>query len=106
MKRYQNGYQDTVEHDGFVGLKRDENGPLVAYADHLAAMQKLTDLLAQVERERDELKRCVSCDGCKHHSTDHSYHCSGYDRCARMLPMLHDHYEPRDPSSAQGEKNG
>lgn len=91
MKRY--AFKSTAcfaEHEG---------GGWVEYSDHLAAIQQLTDRLAQVERERDELKRGKSCDGCAHLNGQLIGDvCAG---CIRMCNEV-DNYKPRDPSAAQG----
>lgn len=105
MKRY-----DPVQIDDYGGASRGQvdeskDGDFIIYADHLAAMKELTnkvrllaDRLAQVEKERDELKGV--CGKCKH---DFQVECP----CIRHVPFTSCiHFKPRDPSAEQGVKNG
>ena len=66
-------------------------------------VKELTDRLAQVERERDELKRWKSCDSCENtcehwmndrHAQHYKVACSGDFYCSM--------HKPRDPSAEQG----
>lgn len=81
------------------------------------AASLILDMKAQLEKERaelaaaraeiDRLKRGKSCEGCGRipsNFIDNSPPCS--DRCYECSRFYYDNFKPRDPSAAQGVKNG
>jgi hypothetical protein len=109
MKRYDNNL------DGI--LDESVDGEFIYHSDHLAAIRELTDRLAQVEKERDELKRGKSCADCRyeHYERDMEpcFYCTRGDRSDNFVvcDMSIDEWDyernkPRDPSAEQGDKHG
>lgn len=91
MKRY-----DEVG-EYYQDFREVEEGDYCKYDDHLAAMKELTNRLAKVEKERDELKRGKSCADCSVSAYYEDEPC-----CVCKWRNKGDYFKPRDPSAEKG----